>query len=381
MPDMIAARARLRPRIRAPASQEGAHRRAVRARAHSYGRASADLGRRRQRPRRTLSDTMTELASTRPCRRWPPAARGVLPRRHGWRRACASAAEPAASHHAASPHHTRRIAPAPVTSAGASRPRARPASRPAPRAVHAGTRAASRPPPAPDSASGCGWPRPRWRPAAGPRAARGVQPRCVRVCLMETPQSRHQPQRGEGMRGGDRQRARIRRRPARPASARYPTARHARRRTGWRPLSVRRTPRGALEQRDAHALFERLTLRHGRGRDRQLRPASLSCATRATDSNAQHAAGWRTWLRQMIFSHLKAASFVRRRQTLNSILKTAPSPFMNKDHNMNSDHQSNRLLILVGSPADSNSAALKPGAPDSRHLGRTASWTTTSSIS
>ena len=25
------------------------------------------------------------------------------------------------------------------------------------------------------------------------------------------------------------------------------------------PLSVRRTPRGALEQRDAHALFERLT--------------------------------------------------------------------------------------------------------------------------
>lgn len=36
---------------------------------------------------------------------------------------------------------------------------------------------------------------------------------------------------------------------------------------------------------------------------------------------------------------------------------------MNKDHNMNSDHQSNRLLILVGSPRrDGNSAALAEAA-------------------
>ena len=53
---------------------------------------------------------------------------------------------------------------------------------------------------------------------------------------------------------------------------------------------------------------------------------------------------------------------------------------------MNSDHQSNKLLILVGSPRhDGNSAALAEAA---RHGAETAgiapsccSWTTTSSIS
>lgn len=90
----------------------------------------------------------------------------------------------------------------------------------------------------------------------------------------------------------------------------------------------------------------------------------------------------------MIFLILKQdSSFVRRRQkTLNSILKTAPSPFMNKDHNMNSDHQSNRLLILVGSPRrDGNSAALaeaaRRGAETAGISAELLFWTTTSSIS
>ena len=113
----------------------------------------------------------------------------------------------------------------------------------------------------------------------GPRI--GVQPKLVlRVCLMETPQSRHQPQRGEGMRGGDRQRARIRRRPQRVQRLRdiQQRAMHAGEQAGA-PLGQAHAARHALEQRDAHALFERLDLvRHGRGRDRQLRRRELEAA-------------------------------------------------------------------------------------------------------
>ena len=154
---------------------------------------------------------------------------------------------------------------------------------------------------------------PRWRPAEAGTAGTPDG----------TPQSRHQPQRGEGMRGGDRQRARPAPAAARPASARYPAARHARRRTGWRPS--RSGARGALEQRDAHALFERLDLvRHGGGRDRQLAAASLSCAAARPIRRcaARSRAGWRTWLRHLIddFSHLKAGFLIcpMSAKTLNS---------------------------------------------------------------
>ena len=226
--------------------------------------------------------------------------RSVLPRRHGWRRACASAAGRPPRTIAASPRHTAANRASAVTSAGASRPRA-PAQprRQHRRAVHAeglwqrAGRDQRRIAAVADGHVHAGV----LQQIHGPRA--GVQPQLVlRVRLMEAPQSRHQPQRGEEcvvetvsapVSGAGRSASSVCAIQQRPCAEQAGAPRSGARRAA------------PLEQRDAHAV-RAAWCDTAVGVTASSATASLKLHSRAADSKVRSAVtrGWRTWIRQAL---------------------------------------------------------------------------------